>query len=182
MIYKNEETNPIKLLWVESLMIWGEELVDSNLNWNRYNSLLSNIKNEIREAHPYIRARIFGVGLLNNRWNTFCNSEIQRELISEGIDLKIDASHDISFSFLVFQYLLYTDSKDLILRVKNNMDTYIKSEKVNILDSGIPFILKLITSFLNESSTLQITEIDRYQTKFTNEDELLKAMALKYIA
>ena len=45
MIYKNEETNPIKLLWVESLMIWGEELVDSNLNWNRYNSLLSNIKN-----------------------------------------------------------------------------------------------------------------------------------------
>lgn len=178
LIYRNEEDDPIKLLWVESLIIWGEQLADRILDWNYFDQSLTMLQNEIKDAHPYIRARVFGAGLINENWSEHCRNEILGELINERNDLEIDPAHGISF--LVFQYLLYTDSKDLIRKVKNNMSTYIKSEKANILDSRIPFVLKLIDGFLNNSSNLKVAEIETYQTKFTNEDELMKRMALNY--
>lgn len=172
-IYIRHEAKTLKKLWAESIVIFGTYLSAKNINWTDFNELLKNSENDLRSAHPYVKARIYGVGLLSEQHRPESLSAIEAMIKVDIEEMNSDANYFPFFSEMIFQYVLIlgkveNERKSLMI-LMHQVFSMFKSRRTWIEEAGILHYKKIVVAILNQT-TLNLKDIKQMESGHTNED------------
>jgi hypothetical protein len=175
--YRQEESDPVKLIWVDSLIGWGDHLSKRTVRFNELFFRVEQHQQELKVAHPLIRARVYGLGLVSEEWFTHCKDVILKELEQELNDLKKQPDYTPFFSTLILQYLLYYNSPPLLRKLEQVLQHYYPPLRLNT-DYSMPFLLKVIQNRLYGEEDISLDEVLHFNYGFSNENYLVQWVAL----
>ncbi|MFQ3214148.1 MAG: hypothetical protein ACI9C9_001681, partial [Marivirga sp.] len=179
--YYHNEPNYTNKLWALSLKIYGNVLSEVQHNlWNDYFELLKLCKNELEVAHPYLKARVYGVALFHEETATDFSKIIFQELKNNYTEMMEDESYNPHFPDILCQYALLNNSDlDTISLLFKIFKTHLENN--SWLEShSAPFYLKLCECKLNNSK-ISLDQIKNFRSDHTNEDTPIKLCALQYV-
>ncbi|HET8859016.1 hypothetical protein [Marivirga sp.] len=177
--YKLHEENPQKKLWADAILLWGDLLSKKEIDWEPFIEGFKEWFQGVNEAHPMLKARVYGVALFCSDLKVEAENHLHNILDNESNHFKVEPAFTPFASLLITQYLLLANQKELLLKVLKNINQPTYSTEYIV--KSIPFFEKLIHAFLNDKNTFEFDEVLMVQSGFTNEDYLLKAFALRFL-
>lgn len=179
-IYFEKEPTTLKKLWSLSVLNYGYFLQMEEVSWGELGRLFDKSKEQLADAHPYLKARIYGVMLQNEEWSERINTIINQELTKELTILEGNEEHHPLFSIMILQYLLIRpDSFDHLQLVYRIFKTY-NNKLLWPQDIAIDFNRKVCAAIFGINE-LSLNEVKSFSSGHTNEDVVTKSIALNYV-
>jgi hypothetical protein len=181
LIYYEKEPTYLNKLWAVSLVVYGDILSDRESNlWSDYMELYKLCKTEVKEGHPMLKARVYGIGVLFPSKQEDFKREIIDELESNLYEVVNDAGYFPYFPNMICKYvLIFSKDADTLRLIFEILRKY---SKINLWhhDPGVPFYVSILETVLSNTK-IRLEDIKLFNSGHTNEDTPLKLFALQFV-
>lgn len=180
-IYFQNEPDYLNKLWALSLLIFGNKLSNKKeTNWESFFEILDLCEEKLESAHPYLKARVYCVGLMSERRIVYFENKITQELNESKLQSSFDPSFFPHFACMACHHVFMTDiNPNIFTSIYEAIVSY-KSKKPWHNESSFSFFKLIFEAILNNSS-IDLNTIKIFHSGHTNDDLHFKLFALKFV-
>ena len=175
--YQREETDPLKKIWVEALLGWGNYLSGKAINTAKFMAAIENQEEVLAEAHPFIKARVFGLGVHISAIHEDSLARIEAEINREYIEVSKYRTYVPYFSVMIMHYLLPFACSRLYRKIIQIFQVYVPSRKED-LDYSIGFLVRLLKSRISGKPGYTLAEVEQFRSGLSGEDYMVQWIGL----